>query len=924
MFISWILTVLCSICLGVLITLIFQYYVYIKYFQQQGATIPEKKIKLEPFQLPKVLLDVIHCNQLVTKESCVSLNLMLQFLFHELRDTEKIRLWFRKKLCIEFEELLSKSTIGKMVGNIKIVEIDLGSEFPVLNNISIQDVKVNKDYSHIDVLDLKLDVNYSGGFRLVVEANMLLGKAALISIQINELYGEGRLEFTRLPYSHWSFTFFNEPKIELHVESYFQGRPFQQITNFISSQIKKTLKKKHTLPNYKIRYKPFFTSSQNSTQPEQIPNGQLHMIIHKVTRLNEIAPEMSEVFCTSGIGRVPWIDIINYGKNNYYLIDIVITKSVFQTMGFVFKQEYLEDKNQNCILVEDLNQNIPSSREVGLKREDIIVFIDGKKITSINQVQKYIKSAAVQFTIRAERKIRDKVIENFNDNIESHSLPSSPLSLSLRRRKGSESDGCSINSTLSSSSNKSQMKRPASDIGKPSNSLIETINEEEAENILKLYKSKVLFNKQIIQFEEVVICPVKNDDRFININVKYNECNSNTDKLLGFVNIPLSEVLNAYDTLRCLKLKPPDSFSASNVRNHPLLSHNGFIPLLCYGDIILTLQFHPSPDVIGNVKSVPEIIEPSSVTPESETPSQDFEERKHDFVKTHFQTSTQCEFCGRKIWLKDAEKCKICGMTCHKKCVAKCKANKICVPRSDSTVGNIGENYNYEEDGVRASLTPEPGSSSRESTPQPTPTKKRLGNLLATVASRGLKRVGSANNLTLPGDASSNSQSRSLPPSPQQSPSPSRKSSLPLELSEEISELLQALMENGSDSGDMMDFAKETGKTLYEDLKLDERKDKINEMINKLNVAINAEADTRTTLVREEQVEKDQTNKAKIAFLIGKSDEKTQALAILMLHFCAGLQHIQDLEDQEKENEMAEEIKLPPTSSSSSSFGEIK
>lgn len=113
--------------------------------------------------------------------------------------------------------------------------------------------------------------------------------------------------------------------------------------------------------------------------------------------------------------------------------------------------------------------------------------------------------------------------------------------------------------------------------------------------------------------------------------------------------------------------------------------------------------------MIGNIKSVPEIIEPSSVTPESETPSHpDFEERKHDFVKTHFQTSTQCEFCGRKvmmdlpsgkfkfsdhffltmnlmwlqIWLKDAEKCKICRMTCHKKCVAKCKANKICVPRS--------------------------------------------------------------------------------------------------------------------------------------------------------------------------------------------------------------------------------------------------
>lgn len=72
--------------------------------------------------------------------------------------------------------------------------------------------------------------------------------------------------------------------------------------------------------------------------------------------------------------------------------------------------------------------------------------------------------------------------------------------------------------------------------------------------------------------------------------------------------------------------------------------------------------------------------------------------------------------------------------------------------------------------------------------------------------------------------------------------------------------------------------------------------------MNKLKVTINAEADIRFALSKEEQLEKDAANKAKIAFLIGKSDEKTQALTILMLHFCAGLQHIQDLEDQEVMN----------------------
>lgn len=52
-----------------------------------------------------------------------------------------------------------------------------------------------------------------------------------------------------------------------------------------------------------------------------------------------------------------------------------------------------------------------------------------------------------------------------------------------------------------------------------------------------------------------------------------------------------------------------------------------------------------------------------------------------------------------------------------------------------------------------------------------------------------------------------------------------------MELSEDITTLLQTLMQQGSDQGDMMGFAKESGKTLYEDLGLTERKTKINEMV---------------------------------------------------------------------------------------------
>jgi hypothetical protein len=64
--------------------------------------------------------------------------------------------------------------------------------------------------------------------------------------------------------------------------------------------------------------------------------------------------------------------------------------------------------------------------------------------------------------------------------------------------------------------------------------------------------------------------------------------------------------------------------------------------------------------------------------------------------------------------------------------------------------------------------------------------------------------------------------------------------------------------------------------------------------ISKLKAAIDEETQLRMELVQKEQETSDPSEHTRIAFLIGKSDEKVQALAVLMLHFCAGLQHTQD------------------------------
>lgn len=52
--------------------------------------------------------------------SSLPISLMLQFLFHELRHSDSIKRWLYKKLSLEFDELLTKTTIGKFFDEVTV------------------------------------------------------------------------------------------------------------------------------------------------------------------------------------------------------------------------------------------------------------------------------------------------------------------------------------------------------------------------------------------------------------------------------------------------------------------------------------------------------------------------------------------------------------------------------------------------------------------------------------------------------------------------------------------------------------------------------------------------------------------------------------------------------------------------------------
>lgn len=153
----------------------------------------------------------------------------------------------------------------------------------------------------------------------------------------------------------------------------------------------------------------------------------------------------------------------------------------------------------------------------------------------------------------------------------------------------------------------------------------------------------------------------------------------------------------------------------------------------------------------------------------------------------------------------------------------------------------------------------------------------------------GLKKAGSTSCLAPPA-SSTGLASRSLPPSP----CASRKSSLAggLGISPDLLEgaepsVAAPLMAGDLDDG-LMSRARDTGKFLYKYLEPRERVEKINVMMGKLKNALDAETTSRLELSQNVDSMK----------LIAQSDLRVQALSVLLLHYCAGLQHAQEALDR--------------------------
>ncbi|KAK2843741.1 hypothetical protein Q7C36_011956 [Tachysurus vachellii] len=345
-------------------------------------------------------------------ETCGFLNAIFLFLFRELRDTPVVRHWVTKKIRVEFEELLQTKTAGRLLEGLSLRDVSLGDSVPVFKTARLVRPVQLDDSGMPEELSFEVDLEYAGGFHLAVDVDLMFGKSAYLFVKMRRVSGRLRLRFSRLPFTHWSFSFVEDPLVDFEVKSQFEGRPLPQLTSIIVNQLKRVIKKKHTLPNYKIRYKPFFPFQVQPTpepdfsvQDERLVEGRLRVTLVECSRLFILGSYDRETYvhCTVELSSHEWKE-----KPRSSIKRTEVIKGPNGSVGMTFRHVPATEGDVVHVSIETVTPNSPAA-QADLQKGDRLIAIGGVKVTSSVQVPKLLKQAGDRVNVLYERPVRHQV-----------------------------------------------------------------------------------------------------------------------------------------------------------------------------------------------------------------------------------------------------------------------------------------------------------------------------------------------------------------------------------------------------------------------------------------------------------------------------------------------------------------------------------
>ncbi|VBB28386.1 unnamed protein product [Acanthocheilonema viteae] len=394
--------------------------IYVLLFNPFGEISPHAVFvdQFQPLHLPEELRQFLKKEdderQVFEWESCFNLSLVLHFLFQEHKDTRRLRRWIHRKLQLELSDLTTRNTAGRLIQDIRIRDLSIGSRSPVIKSVRVEDYELSED-ENFKTLKLLVDVDYSGGFQCSVDVGMLFGRFAQLSIKLTRLSGKIRLKLSREPFTHWVFAFVDMPTLEFQIDSQWQGKQVKHLIPFITQKFRRMVQRKHVWPNYKIRYRPFFPNPLYQPSPsigafEYIKTtGLLEVTVLRCTRLNTalVGDENSEVFCVVSVDHRPIMQ--NAGRSSTRCITVLLNFSrhgISESIGLTFSK-LISNTGVRSVQVSTV-ENFSSAERCGFKAGDVVVAVNNVPVTSERQLNKLLSGTSSELSVLVDRMIYEE------------------------------------------------------------------------------------------------------------------------------------------------------------------------------------------------------------------------------------------------------------------------------------------------------------------------------------------------------------------------------------------------------------------------------------------------------------------------------------------------------------------------------------
>lgn len=648
---------------GVIVALFIEAFILYLWFKRQQQASPSV-LKITPLNwndiletLKRIESDTQHDGgkslNPPTSNTAAFLNVIMLFLFQELRSDSNVRAQVLSRLNIEISEILDSKFNYRIIKTLCVHNFSIGTSPPKITNIQISKLKMCNETKLFRKLHISVDLEYNGCGKLALQATTFLGKNVYLSVEVSKLVGKLIIIFNRDPQTHWGFCFDTEPDVEFNIISSFQRRRLPKFTKVVTSILKHTIRRKHTKPQYKHRFAPLFqeppiplpVDQQLLIFREPLNKGKLIVNLISANRVIKINDKSDGWFyCTLSLGMKQW-NAHCCPLNQNVEFDTII-KDTEGGIGINFKVESNQDQCQNDteVVVEDIQKNSPAS-DSNIKHGDTITAINDKKVYSF-------KTALTQ------------------------SLSAKCAKLSIKRPL------VRWNKLFTSAEASQDMEAFQNDATKEPKFV-------EDEEFLIL---KELEENEILTGEPSIVEPSGPNDC---MGCQSSEFNHNSDGILRTHFIPVT-IAPFWDEYFIFKLKEKHHFlticlwkETSNRSENPvLIGHSSTnladIVLQCISTLdntftdSITLSL-PSDlkwqdNIFPPIGSLPQIL-PKMKYVAGEIKLQltyCFEDNlscNHSFVVGQTQTSEQCSVCSKPIVHRTVFICSLCGIIKHEKCL---------------------------------------------------------------------------------------------------------------------------------------------------------------------------------------------------------------------------------------------------------------